>query len=110
MQEELLEIQRVTNLSASGTPPTFQDTIVAMELAGSTLKRVSSIFFNLCSANTAGLTAMLVYDLNMRCLLTEQQERNGSNLGTFWEEMRRLIHFSGDVAWLRIYETSCLIC
>lgn len=53
MQEELLEIQRITNLSGSGSPPTFENTIEAMELAGSTLKRVSSIFFNLCSANTS---------------------------------------------------------
>jgi peptidyl-dipeptidase Dcp len=49
MAQGRAEIDKIANNPA---PPTFDNTIVAMELSGQTLNRVSAIFFNLTGANT----------------------------------------------------------
>jgi peptidyl-dipeptidase Dcp len=49
MHEELAQMQRI---AADAAPPTFENTLVAMERAGQTLKRVSRIFSALTQANT----------------------------------------------------------
>ena len=45
----LAEIDAIANAEA---PPTFENTIVAIELAGSLLSRASAIFWNLTGAHT----------------------------------------------------------
>jgi peptidyl-dipeptidase Dcp len=49
MAEELKEMQAVANNPA---PPTFENTIVAMEKAGQLSERVQSVFFSVSAANT----------------------------------------------------------
>lgn len=49
MKKDLEEIQDIAN---NPEPPTFENTIVAMEKSGQLLNRTSSIFYNLASANT----------------------------------------------------------
>ncbi len=49
MKQELEEIEKI----ASGSePPTFDNTIVAMEKSGELLRRTASVFYNLTSAHT----------------------------------------------------------
>ncbi len=47
--EQLAEIMNIANDNA---PPTFDNTLVAMERSGATLKRVQSVFFHLSGAHT----------------------------------------------------------
>ncbi|MFO7304678.1 MAG: M3 family metallopeptidase [Gammaproteobacteria bacterium] len=49
MEEQLREIAAIANNSA---PPTFENTIVAMERSGALLTRVANVFFNLTASNT----------------------------------------------------------
>lgn len=49
MKEQLKEIELIANNPA---PPTFENTIVAMEKSGRTLERVSEAFFAIVQANT----------------------------------------------------------
>lgn len=49
MEEELAEIELI---ASNPEPPTFENTIVAMERTGPILERVSRVFFNLNSAHT----------------------------------------------------------
>ena len=49
MREELAQMQAI---AANPAPPTFENTVVAMERAGRTLDRVSNVFFALTQANT----------------------------------------------------------
>jgi len=49
MTEELREMQAIANNPA---PPTFENTIVAMEKAGQLSERVQSVFFSVSAANT----------------------------------------------------------
>ena len=49
MEEELAEIEVI---ASNPEPPTFENTIVAMERTGPILQRVSRVFFNLNSAHT----------------------------------------------------------
>src|SRR5699024_12786890 len=49
MEQELEEIKTV---ASNPEPPTFENTIVAMEKSGDLLRRTSSVFYNLASANT----------------------------------------------------------
>lgn len=49
MKEHLLEIERITN---NPQPATFENTIVPYEVAGRLLSQVSSVFYNLNSAET----------------------------------------------------------
>jgi peptidyl-dipeptidase Dcp len=49
IQQQLEEIQKIADQDA---PPTFENTLVAMERTGEILRRVQAIFFNLCAANT----------------------------------------------------------
>ncbi|MDR1121727.1 MAG: M3 family metallopeptidase [Dysgonamonadaceae bacterium] len=49
MKEHLLEIERITN---NPRPATFENTIVPYEAAGRLLSQVSSVFYNLNSAET----------------------------------------------------------
>ncbi|MGD8428429.1 MAG: M3 family metallopeptidase, partial [Balneolaceae bacterium] len=50
MEQELEEIEKI---ASNPEPPTFKNTIVAMEKSGQLLERTSSIFYNLTSANTS---------------------------------------------------------
>ncbi len=49
MRQDSLEIEAIAN---NPEPPTFANTIEALEYSGAMLDRVSSVFFNLYSANT----------------------------------------------------------
>lgn len=49
MQEQLQEIETIAQ---NPEPPSFENTIVAMELTGKTLNRTASVFYNLTSAHT----------------------------------------------------------
>ena len=49
MRQQLAEIDAIANNTA---PPTFENTIVAMEKSGRMLDRVSETFFNIVQANT----------------------------------------------------------
>lgn len=49
MEQQLAEINSIVNNSEA---PTFENTLVAMERSGQTLKRVSNVFFGLTGANT----------------------------------------------------------
>lgn len=49
MEQQLAEIDSIVNNSET---PTFENTLVAMERSGQTLKRVSNVFFGLTGANT----------------------------------------------------------
>jgi len=50
MDEQLAEIAEIT---ASAEPPTFENTLVALERSGSVLRRVSNVFFNQASSDTS---------------------------------------------------------
>jgi peptidyl-dipeptidase Dcp len=43
--------REVDAIAADPAPPTFDNTIGALELAGQTLRRVSAVFFNLCATD-----------------------------------------------------------
>lgn len=47
--EQLIEIEAITEQSAA---PTFENTVLAMELSGQLLQRVSSVFYSLAGAHT----------------------------------------------------------
>ena len=49
LNEQVIEIKAITD---NTDEPTFENTIVALEKSGKGLKRVSSVFYNLTSANT----------------------------------------------------------
>src|SRR5205807_9705731 len=49
MKDQLAEVDRIANNTA---PPTFANTLEAMERSGALLTRVSKVFFNLTTANT----------------------------------------------------------
>ncbi len=49
MKQEMVEIEAIAN---NTEPPTFENTIEALEATGALLERVSSVFFNLNSSNT----------------------------------------------------------
>ncbi|HXA47352.1 MAG TPA: M3 family metallopeptidase [Burkholderiaceae bacterium] len=49
MRQQLAEVQAIAN---NPDAPTFDNTVVAMELSGQLLNRVRRVFFNLVSANT----------------------------------------------------------
>ncbi len=46
------ELDQMDSIAANTEPPTFENTIVAMEKSGELLRRTSSVFYNLTSANT----------------------------------------------------------
>src|SRR5690625_693445 len=50
MEQELEEIKTI---ASNPEPPTFENTIVAMEKSGDLLRRTSAVFYNLASANTS---------------------------------------------------------
>ena len=49
MAEQLEEVGTIAN---AAEPPTFENTLVALERSGRLLNRVATTFFNLTSANT----------------------------------------------------------
>ncbi len=49
IQQQLDEIQKIADQDSG---PTFDNTLIAMERTGETLRRVQAVFFNLCAANT----------------------------------------------------------
>lgn len=49
MKEQLEEMKRIAD---NEEPPTFENTMVAMERSGEILRRVQAVFFNMSSANT----------------------------------------------------------
>lgn len=46
------QIQQVQAIADSKLPPSFENTLIALEKTGETLRRVQAIFFNLASAHT----------------------------------------------------------
>jgi len=59
MAEQIAEVEAIT---ASTEPPTFADTVEAMERSGRLLTRVSSVFFNLNSSNTSDALEAIARD------------------------------------------------
>src|SRR5687767_7998947 len=56
MAEQRAEVDAITT---SPEPPTFDDTVVALERSGQTLRRVSAVFFTLVgSCSTPGIRAI----------------------------------------------------
>jgi peptidyl-dipeptidase Dcp len=49
MEEEIEEMEAI---ASNPEPPTFENTIVAMEKSGALLRRTQSVFYNLTSAHT----------------------------------------------------------
>jgi len=49
MKQELAEIEEI---ASNSEPPTFENTIVALEKSGDLLRRVRNVFYNLTSSNT----------------------------------------------------------
>ncbi len=49
MKQQLAEIHKIAELAE---PPTFENTLVALEKSGEILKRVQAVFFNMTTANT----------------------------------------------------------
>lgn len=47
-----LELAEIDSIASNPEPPTFENTIVAMEKSGRLLERTSSVFYNLTSAHT----------------------------------------------------------
>ncbi|MDZ7659323.1 M3 family metallopeptidase [Fodinibius sp.] len=46
------ELEEIETIATNPEPPTFENTIVAMEKSGALLRRTSSVFYNLTSAHT----------------------------------------------------------
>ncbi|MDG2140527.1 MAG: M3 family metallopeptidase [Gammaproteobacteria bacterium] len=63
MKEQLEEIAAITSQAA---PPTFENTIVAMELSGRLYNRVASVFFAQASAHTNDEIQKLQQDLSVQ--------------------------------------------
>src|SRR5699024_7538854 len=61
MEQELEEIKTV---ASNPEPPTFENTIVAMEKSGDLLRRTSSVFYNLASANTSDQVQKIQADMD----------------------------------------------
>ncbi len=53
MADQLVEISTIT---AGGEPPTFENTMIPLELSGQLLARVSTVFFNKSSADSSDFT------------------------------------------------------
>lgn len=101
MAEQKKEIELIAN---STEKPTFENTLVAMERTGETLKRVSAIFFNLTNSHTnpelqaveeeiAPILASHFDDINLnKKLFARIQELwNNRNILELNEEQKRLL-------------------
>ena len=73
---------------AQDEAPTFANTIEAMELSGSKLGRITSIFFNLLSAN--GDDEMIAASERISPLLTEHSNKHQPQRSSFQESKNRL--------------------
>jgi len=62
--EHEAEIDAIAN---NPDAPTFENTIVALEIAGDALSRVSSLFWNLAGAHTNDTIQGLERDISQRC-------------------------------------------
>jgi peptidyl-dipeptidase Dcp len=63
MQEQMAEIAAIAN---SAAPPSFADTIEALERSGRLLERVSRVFFNLDASNTDDAIEAIARDYSPR--------------------------------------------
>lgn len=72
-----LHNQEIEAITSNTEPPTFENTILAMEKAGSLLTRVSNVFFNLTSANTSEEMQKLSQDIAP--LLSEHSDNINMN-------------------------------
>ena len=70
MAEHLAEID---NIAAQAEAPTFENTLVQLELAGETLNRVASVFFGLASAHTND--ALIEIEAEVAPKLAEHRDR-----------------------------------
>ena len=78
MAEHLAEID---NITAQVEAPTFENTLVQLELAGQTLNRVASVFFGLASAHTN--EALKDIEAEARPKLAEHRDRIFLNAALF---------------------------
>ena len=78
MAEHLAEID---NITAQAGAPTFENTLVQLELAGATLNRVASVFFGLASAHTNA--ALKEIEAEVAPKLAEHQDRIFLNAALF---------------------------
>ncbi|MYH14441.1 MAG: M3 family metallopeptidase [Gammaproteobacteria bacterium] len=78
MAEQLAEID---NITAQAEAPTFENTLVQLELAGQTLNRVASVFFGLASAHTND--ALKGIEAEIAPKLAEHQDRIFLNAALF---------------------------
>ena len=76
MREQLEEVNQIAE---SQSPATFENTIEALELTGSSLNRVAAVFFNLTSSDTSDelqeieLNVMPRYAAHQSSILTNAQ-------------------------------------
>jgi peptidyl-dipeptidase Dcp len=71
----------IVAIAGNPAPPTFANTIEAMELSGQTLNRVSSVFFNLTGSNTD--EALQAIELNMAPRLSRHNSEINLNPALF---------------------------
>lgn len=101
MAEQKREIEKIAN---NQEDPTFENTLIAMERTGETLKRVAAIFFNLTNSHTnpelqkveeeiAPILSSHFDDINLNKKLFAriQQLWNNRNVLQLNEEQRRLL-------------------
>lgn len=70
MKEQQAEIKKITE---NTSPPTFENTIAAMEKSGRTLDRVSEVFFAITQANTSPAIEKIQKDITPK--LAEHHDR-----------------------------------
>ena len=90
MAEHLAEID---NITAQAEAPTFENTLVQLELAGATLNRVASVFFGLTAAHTNDALKEIEAEVAPR--LAEHRDRIFLNAALF--DRIQVIHGARDM-------------
>ncbi len=87
------EEQEINAIAENSEPATFENTIVAMENSGDLLRRVSTVFFNLNSANTSDeiqkIARDLAPDLSKHSDNITLNEKLFARVNTVWENRER---------------------
>lgn len=86
-------------INASPEPPSFQNTIEAMERSGSMLTRVSSVFYNLTSANTTDELQKIAQEIAP--IISEHNDNIRLNQNLFERvksvfEIKETLHLTGE--------------
>jgi peptidyl-dipeptidase Dcp len=78
MQRHLTDIEAIAALSA---PPTFENTIAALDCAGRVFERICALFYNLTSSETS--PALQAVEREMAPMLAAHDSRVYNNAGLF---------------------------